>query len=353
MSSDEAKYVTDYIVENDAQKIKWLKALFKSLGDYVLQPCFFKEMVDMDKAVAPCSSHDGPGGNCAVPSNDATPLKICGWSCVDFSKLSSNRPQAEVMFVEGRGKSGVTFHAFIDNLAAHGGEAVIGENLDDISKITGEVRAHVMSEFSKIGWVANVAKVESANHGSRTLRVRAYLIALNPAALGISKDDARTQISLMFKTRERLTCPTVDLAEVTLACDDQYLKTLPTEAQPPKEKDTFQWKKNLDALLEAVPSMNWSHITELIEADTTGTFKRLPEREQSQLAYLKLCHPDVFGYEVGQGPGRNSLYNDGCVGTITKKMKLVFNNPLRLATGFDLLLLQGMPASSFEVPESE
>lgn len=361
----EGKYVTDYLVEHGPGKLKWLRALHRVLyptpvcihaGPALppVGPCVFKEMEVMDMAVAPCyqPSHAHPGqpvSDCPVPHSAA--LKYCGFSCQDLSNLSSNRKDAPITFIEGKGKSGKTFAEFMSHLEVHGGQVVVCENLDEISKVTSEVRAHIMREFAQRGWVANVDTVKSKETGAITSRVRAYLIAMRPASFNIDKEAAHTLVNKMFATRKKLKSEPFPPDEVILRATDSYLSSALYAYEEPAQSKKSDWKENFERVL-SVTSATWSDLAASIKADTTGTYKRLCEREQVTLALLKLKHPDAFAFEVSQSPGRESAYFGDVFGTITTHSKFVLNDvkgrELRLLTGKDLLLLQGMPKNTID-----
>ena len=257
-------------------------------------------MEHMSGATAQCyqKSHaEGSSGaaTCAVPSNDVTDVKICGFSCKDISNLSSNKKESNVTFVEGRGESGKTFQEFMDNLEAHGGKVVICENLDEISKVGSEIRAKIMREFAGRGWAANVTVVASKNHGSRTTRVRAYLVAVNHDAFNITKDEARGIIDNMFETQKELTVDLIPMDATILDAADSYVTWYNTLTCDEVKGSKQDWKEGFEQLLnKTTANPTWSDLSSVIMVDTTGTYKKLPEREQFTLALLTLKNPGRF-----------------------------------------------------------
>ena len=111
--------------------------------------CIFNKVGDLTEDLAPCSVH---GKRCNVPQ---TAPYCCRWlSCGSLSKANKAHQQGAhaQCLRQGTGTSGSTFQDGLDFLEVHTEvRCFIGENVDDVLRLTSDNRAAIMDLFTEGG----------------------------------------------------------------------------------------------------------------------------------------------------------------------------------------------------------
>ena len=217
-----------------------------------------------------------------IPSR-AKGIRIIGFSCVDFSKQSSSFDPEHLRFYKGEGQTGITFSSFMEDLRLHGGEAVIAENVDEITKLSSEVRMYILEKFHEMGWDCHIDLVESVLHGSNQTRVRGFITAFRRAAFDLSLN-LRDNLKAAAETRQEMQGIKVRDAETCLFTDEHwYTKQLENLTAEKEEPEGYfgEWRDQLETLM--TPQFLWSHLQPPEWLANLTLYSRLPEREKCLL----------------------------------------------------------------------
>ena len=135
-------------------------------------------------------SHDEP--ECCMQSSiKQAVINITGFSCKDLStyKGKTQCPKDQVLR-SGQGTSGQTFQALLDHLTQSQCKIWIGENVDELSKMSSDNRLFLMSELNARGWVCDLASLAAGDFGCVADRSRTWILALHCERVGISEGEA-------------------------------------------------------------------------------------------------------------------------------------------------------------------
>ena len=116
-------------------------------------------------------------------------INITGFSCKDLSSYKAQRKDSRGSALRsGGGSSGLTFGALLDHLNLPGSTVRVwlGENVDDLAKMSSDNRAYLLERMAEGGWACDIRLLEASDFACSADRSRVWIIALHLARMGIS-----------------------------------------------------------------------------------------------------------------------------------------------------------------------
>ena len=171
--------------------------------------CIFEDICDLPNGVGKCDSH---GQSCFVP--DVAPnFFVCGFSCKDFSKLSSSfvgHEKASVLS-GNRGTTGNTFNAMAAHIKRTLPACVVLENVADLDMSDDDGVAPNMDFLYELlevcGYVLNHNLFWSSTFGLPQRRKRIFVVGLHKSTFDLSTVSAQSLLREVLDITAKLQHP--------------------------------------------------------------------------------------------------------------------------------------------------
>eukprot|EP00959_Pyramimonas_sp_CCMP1952_P441822 9249358-Pyramimonas_sp.AAC.1 len=282
-----SEYNVVFACESDKKKQQYL-------SKYVFQDddrCVFEDICAMGGEQAVCCVHKGPKGEkqeCRITMfEDTLTMCICGWSCRDLSKMNKKFTNKANVLSQTGNTSQTTFAGLVDFLANHRPAVWIGENVDEMSKVSSDNRCHMMEKLGDIGYVVDTIVLDSSEFGAATARKRTWIVALQCGVLNLEVVRAREIIKSVIKLVPTLKVAQIPLTNFLLGDSDPYVTEAFEHAQKVHETASStaasdKWKKDLQDRLQK-KGLSWSKCKAPAEIIEGRWYSTLPHRERMVL----------------------------------------------------------------------
>lgn len=304
----------------------------------VKPPLLFRDVTEFNEG-------ERPEGTTAYGSRHLVPCDVdilaAGSSCVDFSLLNNN-PNSQ-------GESKDTFKAVIAVVRHARIPIVIIENV-----IKDEAWTHFQTEFRKIGYATQIAKVDSKDYYLPHTRQRKYMLALDKKRYSNSVTKYLRQWGELMDTfRRRASSP---ITSFLLPPDDtRYLRMAAGSVKELIPKDWLACRRrHEDERRKQKLGSKRPVTTVLPDHSDRKWLQHRPERDQELLDIVHLRHA-VHGVDslyktrpidLSQNVDRIDRANWGITGCLTPKGSPFLTDQCRRLTGHEVLTLQGIDIDS-------
>ena len=335
-------YSTVACIESDKRKAGFLaNVVHKSLG--VADTCIFKDVASCQAAEAPCWVHTR--GKCRVPSAKSG---IGGYSCkgVSNANMYKQRGQHKTAMRDGVSSSGTTFLDMMNTAESRKLAILIAENVDEMLSPTSDNAYAVAQMYCDYGWVSKTVEVPYNEKGHRTIRKRAWSVALHVARLGETEETCAAWVQEITSVLVALVLPLPELQGCILPAEDQWvLEVREQRRQNFKDEDEgTDWQEKLSALLQS-KNASWRDLKPPPGSESDDSdYKYLSRRQKQTVNYQLFLTPGIFSVNAGQGIGRSPHRSDCMFNSFitTALPYMVAEN--RLLTGKECLMLHGFPS---------
>eukprot|EP00959_Pyramimonas_sp_CCMP1952_P322707 6752761-Pyramimonas_sp.AAC.1 len=202
-----------------------------------------------------------------------------------MSKKYTNKSQV-LKNADDNSTSHTTFEGLLSFLANHRPATWLGENVDEMDKVTSENRCHMIDKLGEIGYVVDTQVVHSSVHVAATARRRTWIIALQCNVLGLEVDEARSILKDMIKYIPSLQVKQLPLKDFLLNDKDKYVSeafenAVKVHAQSSAESPASEakWKNDLTDLLRK-KHMSWRKCRAPKAVAEGRWFSTLPARDR-------------------------------------------------------------------------
>lgn len=345
--------------ESDERKQRFLneRVLQHPWGAHAAHgPCLFKDICRLGACKAPCVAHHLKAG-CLVPSGGRGPTVVAaGFSCKTFSPMNNNRGQVPGALGNRATSTGKTFQGLTKYTDEHQPPVLIMENVPEILNPAQEHLGAMRAVFDAQGYELVSLKVDAGRQGSPVPRGRAYFLALHRRKLGLSAADARAASQRAQEVMERLQqiAPIASFSDLLLPLGhplvQQELKHLQEVTGGGADDTDTAWQTVLAQQL-ADAKLPHSAVQPPEKARASPFFGVLTKRAQAILGFNMARHPDDPAYELCMSSTRYSSSppverdTSRMARTLIPRSLVWVNTPnqQRLLTGWEHMLLQGMP----------
>ena len=335
------RYSTVGCMESDKRKANFLtNMVHHSLG--VEGTCIFKDVASCQAAEAPCWVHSS--GKCRVPS---AKTGIGGYSCKGMSRANmyKQRGQHKIAMRDGVSSSGTSFLDMMNTAESRELHILIGENVDEMVSSTSENAYAVAQMYADYGWVCKTMEVPYNEKGHRTIRKRAWSVALHADRMGETKENCAAWVQEIGRVLMALVLPLAELENCILLADDEWVSAVRAQRKEnfKDEDEDTAWQEKLSALLQS-KNASWRDLkpppgSECDDSD----YKYLARRQKQTVSYQLFLTPDIFSVDVGQSIGRSPHRSDCMFNSFTTTALPYMVAENRLLTGKECLMLHGFP----------
>ena len=219
--------------------------------------------------------------------------------------------------------------------------------------------------FAEIGYVLGSQVLDSSKHSSRTRRRRAWIVAFEIEACGLTPWAAVATIERIFTLVASFESgPAEDVESLIMRSTDPYvLRHLQQSQQAQlsgvdptmynqagKKAEDVDWPTRAHALLTK-DGLRWSQVVKLPDPAQRASpwFETLHEREKVTLGYNMFLNPDATSFDVYQRIDRVPVGRDNIFSTFLPGSRVWSMTSKRLLTGKDKFVLHGMPKAVLDV----
>jgi site-specific DNA-cytosine methylase len=132
----------------------------------------------------------------------------------------------------------------------------IGENVDELSKMSSDNRQHLSDALGEIGFVLVTVLAKSNDFGAATARERCWILALHCGRCGLDVDAARELLNKMAADIALLKMSQLPLSDFLLEPTSEYLSSLLSAAAVNKSRSVASstdkesnWLKTVEVAL--------------------------------------------------------------------------------------------------------
>ena len=174
------------------------KMVFNESDDSPDARCIFDEIQDLHLNPY-CTVHKSRG--CKQEKGH---ISIICCSCKELSKYSKLYLYNKTCLRDCTGSSGKTFKGLKDHLAEDQPPLYIGENVEDLDSVNSENRSELLSVFGQAGYVVDSRLLKHSDYDGKSIRKRAFIVALNLAKCSLSHHEGLKLLGEMFNLVHRL-----------------------------------------------------------------------------------------------------------------------------------------------------
>lgn len=328
----------------------------------------FGDIASLPNRVAHCFRHEHP---CPVSGPCKTNLFVCGFSCKDFSKLSSKWKERQArlrILADSLGTSGHTFGATVNYCKEMQPMFLLLENVDEFDTLNSvSDQSHesnldfVYSVFAAIGYSIGHAVLSATDYALPQKRKRIFFLGVRKLSFGLNDAEANALIDRIFAVVYKLQTGARPLSQFLLPQDSPLLETyledrvLSPEVMP---DDETQWPKKHAEFFES-KGLALRDVQPSDDLKSNKWFGALNARMKEVLVYMtqKIDHglvgpgeEEITTLDLSQSLGRTPRGCSSIVQTITPQacnwIIAANEQPInRILMGIESLCLQAFPVA--------